>query len=48
MSRISTTAIVTIFAAGLTVLGGWAISADKYTVQVPGGLAFSEFRGYED
>jgi hypothetical protein len=30
-------------------LGGRAISAqDKYTVQVPGGLAFSEFRGYED
>jgi hypothetical protein len=28
---------------------GVAISAqDKYTVQVPGGLAFSEFRGYED
>src|SRR5689334_2518757 len=26
-----------------------AISAqDKYTVQVPKGLAFSEFRGYED
>jgi hypothetical protein len=26
-----------------------AISAqDKYTVQVPGGLGFSEFRGYED
>jgi len=21
---------------------------DKYTVQVPNGLAFSEFRGYED
>jgi hypothetical protein len=21
---------------------------DKYAVQVPGGLAFSEFRGYED
>ena len=20
---------------------------DKYTLQVPGGLAFSEFRGYE-
>ncbi len=32
----------------LAVLGGRAISAqDKYTVQVPGGLAFSEFRGYE-
>jgi len=27
---------------------GVAISAqDKYTVEVPGGLAFSEFRGYE-
>jgi hypothetical protein len=32
----------------LAVLSGAAISAqDKYTVQVPGGLAFSEFRGYE-
>jgi Cytochrome P460 len=28
---------------------GVAIPAqDKYTVEVPGGLAFSEFRGYED
>jgi hypothetical protein len=27
---------------------GMVISAqDKYTVKVPGGLAFSEFRGYE-
>jgi hypothetical protein len=35
--------------AVLAVLGGTAISAqDKYTVQVPNGLAFSEFRGYED
>jgi hypothetical protein len=33
----------------LATLGGRAISAqDKYTVQVTGGLAFSEFRGYED
>jgi hypothetical protein len=32
----------------LAVLGGLVISAqDKYTVKVPGGLAFSEFRGYE-
>jgi len=32
----------------LAALGGLAISAqDKYTVKVPGGLAFSEFRGYE-
>src|SRR6202163_462153 len=32
----------------LVVVGGLAISAqDKYTVKVPNGLAFSEFRGYE-
>jgi hypothetical protein len=32
----------------LAFVGGWAISAqDKYTVKVPGGLSFSEFRGYE-
>ena len=32
----------------LAVAGGLAMSAqDKYTVKVPGGLAFSEFRGYE-
>jgi hypothetical protein len=35
-------------AVWLAVLAGAAISAqDKYTVRVPGGLAFSEFRGYE-
>ena len=39
---------IAITAVSLAVLGGVAISAqDKYTVQVPGGLAFSEFRGYE-
>jgi hypothetical protein len=32
----------------LAALGGVAISAqDKYSVKVPGGLAFSDFRGYE-
>ena len=32
----------------LAVLGGRTFSAqDKYTVKVPGGLAFSEFKGYE-
>ena len=32
----------------LAILGGLAISAqDKYAVKVPGGLAFSDFRGYE-
>jgi cytochrome P460 len=41
-------AIVTVVIA-LAALGARAISPqDKYTVQVPGGLAFSEFRGYED
>jgi hypothetical protein len=41
--------LIVIIAVVLAVLGGRAISAqDKYTVQVPNGLAFSEFRGYED
>ena len=36
-------------AAGLALFGGRAMSAqDKYTVQVPNGLSFSEFRGFED
>jgi hypothetical protein len=43
-------AVVTI-AVVLAVLGGTAVIAqdkqDKYTLQVPDGLAFSEFRGYE-
>src|SRR5262245_49529905 len=35
--------------AALAVLGGAAISAqDKYSLKVPGGLAFYEFKGYED
>lgn len=35
--------------AALAITGANAISAqDKYAVKVPGGLAFSEFRGYED
>jgi hypothetical protein len=33
----------------LAILGGMALATqDKYTVRVPNGLAFSEFRGYED
>src|SRR5271170_4665446 len=48
MTRIVSSLIV-ILAVVLTFFGGMAISAqDKYSVQVPGGLAFSEFRGYED
>ena len=44
--------LVAIIALALAVLGHRASSAqdkqDKYTVKVPNGLAFSEFRGYED
>ena len=41
--------LMALIAIVLALWGGRAISAqDKYTVQVPGGLAFSEFRGYED
>src|SRR5215468_9709921 len=36
------------FGVFLSALVALALSAqDKYTVKVPGGLAFSEFRGYE-
>jgi hypothetical protein len=36
-------------AAALGAVSAWAASAeDKYNVKVPGGLAFSEFKGYED
>jgi hypothetical protein len=38
-----------IIAVSLAVAGGLALAAqDKYTVKVPNGLAFSEFKGYED
>jgi len=38
-------AIVTV--AGLGILAGIALAAqDRYTLKVPNGLAFSEFRGY--
>jgi hypothetical protein len=41
--------LMVMIAVVLAVLGGRAISAqDKYTVQVPNGLAFSDIRGYED
>ena len=40
--------VITIVAS-LAALGGMALAAqDKYTVQVPDGLALSECRGYED
>jgi hypothetical protein len=44
--------VVALAVAVLGVLGGRTIAAQdtrqaKYTVRVPNGLAFSEFRGYE-
>jgi hypothetical protein len=45
MFAVSACAAIAVVLAGLA---NKALSADKYTVQVPGGLAFSEFRGYED
>jgi hypothetical protein len=41
--------LTAMFTVLLAALVGRAISAqDKYSVQVPGGLAFSEFKGYEN
>jgi len=41
--------VIVIMGLLFAALGGIALAAqDKYTVQVPGGLAFSEFRGYEN
>ena len=40
---------IMIVAVSLVVVGGMAIAAqDKYTLQLPNGLPFSDFRGYED
>jgi hypothetical protein len=47
MKRTPFPAIV-IIAASLTVLGGMALGAqDRFTLKVPNGPAFSEFKGYE-
>jgi Cytochrome P460 len=41
--------LIATVAVAISLCGGRAISAqDRYTLQVPGGLAFSEFRGYEN
>jgi hypothetical protein len=40
--------VVVLLAALLAVLGSITLAAqDRFTLQVPNGLAFSEFRGYE-
>src|ERR1051325_6028054 len=47
MKKIHVTAIA-FDAVVLTVIGSIALAQqDKYSLKVPGGLAFSEFRGYE-
>ena len=48
MTRIPISLMV-IIAGALAVLGGIALAAqDKYTVKVPDGLGFADFKGYED
>jgi hypothetical protein len=40
--------VMPILGCTLLIVGGVAVAQqDKYTLSVPGGLAFSEFRGYE-
>ncbi|HMA57034.1 MAG TPA: hypothetical protein VKP52_09995 [Pseudolabrys sp.] len=47
MTRTSSSVIV--IAALLAVFGSIGFAAqDKYTLRVPNGLKFSEFRGYEN
>ena len=47
MTRIASSLMV-IVTVVLAVFGGKAISAqDKYSLEIPNGLAFSEFKGYE-
>jgi hypothetical protein len=46
--KFKTMTMISAIAGVLAVVGGWAFAAqDKYTVAVPNGLAFSDFRGYE-
>ena len=48
MKRSSVPAIM-IIAVSLAVLGGMALAAqDRFTLKVPNGPAFSDFRGYEN
>jgi Cytochrome P460 len=48
MTRIASGLMVIITGVLAVIVGGRAMSAqDKYTLQVPKGLAFSEFKGYE-
>jgi len=48
MLRANIAAKVAILALPAALVGAALAAQDRYTLQVPGGLAFSEFRGYED
>jgi Cytochrome P460 len=50
MLTMKTKTILTIAAGtwALAILGAAIFAQDKYSLKVSGGLAFSEFRGYED
>jgi hypothetical protein len=48
MSSINVKAAVAMVVLPSLVAGIALAAQDRYTLQVPGGLAFSEFRGYED
>jgi hypothetical protein len=46
--KTKSTLMIATFTAALAMVGGLSWSAqDKYSLQLPNGLAFSEFRGYE-
>ena len=48
-SRRAQFALVLVVGTVIALIAGVAVSAqDKYTVKVPGGLSFSDFKGYED
>src|SRR5262245_6366155 len=48
MTRKTTLTIAAAMLVPATVVRVATSAEDKYHLQVPGGLAFSEFRGYED
>jgi len=47
MMRIASSLFVLLAAVFISFVGRAISAQDKYTVEVPGGLAISEFRGYE-
>jgi len=47
--KCSRMAMIAAITGVLAATSGWAVAAqDRYTLKVPNGLAFSDFRGYED